>query len=55
MAAEFWALRDGLMLAAQLGSNHLHVELDAQVHQYSRANHKAFKHKMDVEVAFMKF
>ena len=25
------ALRDGLMLAAQLGINHLHVELDAQV------------------------
>ena len=31
VAAEFWALRDGLMLAAQLGINHLHVELDAQV------------------------
>ncbi|KAL0009174.1 hypothetical protein SO802_010676 [Lithocarpus litseifolius] len=30
-AAEFWALRDGLMLAAQLGITHLHVELDAQV------------------------
>nr|POF05174.1 putative ribonuclease h protein [Quercus suber] len=31
VAAEFWALRDGLMLAAKLGINHLHVELDAQV------------------------
>ena len=31
VAAEFWALRDGLMLAAQLGITHLHVELDAQV------------------------
>ena len=31
VAVEFWALRDGLMLAAQLGINHLHVELDAQV------------------------
>ena len=31
VATEFWALRDGLMLAAQLGINHLHVELDAQV------------------------
>ena len=29
VAAEFWALRDGLMLATQLGINHLHVELDA--------------------------
>ena len=27
----------------------------AQVHQCSRVDHKAFKHKMDVEVAFMKF
>ena len=31
VAAEFWVLRDGLMLAAQFGINHLHVELDAQV------------------------
>ena len=31
VAVEFWALTDGLMLAAQLGINHLHVELDAQV------------------------
>ena len=31
VATKFWALRDGLMLAAQLGINHLHVELDAQV------------------------
>ena len=31
VAAEFWALRDGLMLAVQLGINHLHVELDTQV------------------------
>ena len=31
VAAEFWALRDGLMLAGQLGIDHLHVELDAQV------------------------
>ena len=30
-------------------------EAHAQVHQYSRANHKAFKHKMDAKVAFMKF
>ena len=26
-------------------------EARAQVHQYSGANHKAFKHKMDVEIA----
>ena len=31
VAAEFWALRDGLILAGQLGIDHLHVELDAQV------------------------
>ena len=30
-------------------------EARAQVHQYSGAGHKAFKHKMDTEVAFMKF
>ena len=30
-------------------------EARAQVHQYSGANHKAFKHKMDKEIAFMKF
>ena len=30
-SAEFWALRDGLMLAAQLGIDHLLVELDAQI------------------------
>ena len=30
-------------------------EARAQVHQYSGADHKAFKHKMDVEVNFMKF
>nr|POE79026.1 ribonuclease h [Quercus suber] len=30
-------------------------EACAQVHQYSGADHKAFKHKMEVEVAFMKF
>ena len=29
--AEFWALRDGLLLAAQLGITHLIVELDAKV------------------------
>ena len=29
--AEFWALRDGLMLASQLGITHLAVELDAKV------------------------
>ena len=31
IAAAFWALRDGLMLAAQLGITQLLVELDAQV------------------------
>ena len=31
IAAEFWALRDGLMLAAQLGITQLLVELDARV------------------------
>ena len=30
-------------------------EACAEVHQYSRADHEAFKHKMDAEVAFMKF
>ena len=30
-------------------------ETYAQVHQYSGADHKVFKHKMDAEVAFMKF
>ena len=30
-------------------------EADAQVHQYSGVDHKAFKHKMEAEVAFMKF
>ena len=30
-------------------------EVHAQVHQYSRANYKAFKHKVDAEIAFMKF
>ena len=29
--AEFWALRDGLMFASQLGITHLAVELDAKV------------------------
>ncbi|XP_065629619.1 uncharacterized protein LOC136067528 [Quercus suber] len=29
--AEFWALRDGLTLASQLGITHLAVELDAKV------------------------
>ncbi|XP_075663469.1 uncharacterized protein LOC142633081 [Castanea sativa] len=29
--AEFWALRDGLLLASQLGINHLIIELDAKV------------------------
>ena len=29
--AEFWALRDGVMLASQLGITHLVVELDAKV------------------------
>ena len=29
--AEFWALKDGLMLASQLGINQLLVELDAKV------------------------
>ena len=29
--AEFWAFRDGLMLASQLGITHLAVELDAKV------------------------
>ena len=29
--AEFWALRDGLMLASQLGITHLAMELDANV------------------------
>ena len=31
IAAEFWALKDGLMLASQLGINQLLVELDAKV------------------------
>nr|POE79023.1 hypothetical protein CFP56_74408 [Quercus suber] len=30
-------------------------EARAQVHQYFGVGHKAFKHKMDAEVAFMKF
>ena len=30
-------------------------EACAQVCQYSGADHKVFKHKMDTEVAFMKF
>ena len=30
-------------------------EARAQVHQYSGANHKVFKHKLDVENAFVKF
>ena len=30
-------------------------EAHAQVLQYSGANHKAFKHKLDAELAFMKF
>ena len=29
--AEFWALRDGLRLASQMGITHLAVELDAKV------------------------
>lgn len=29
--AEFWALRDGLLSASQLGINHLIIELDAKV------------------------
>ena len=29
--AEFWALRDSLMLASQLGITHLAKELDAKV------------------------
>ena len=29
--AEFWALRDGLMLASQLGITHLAMEFDAKV------------------------
>ena len=28
---EFWALRDGLQLASQMGISHLEVELDAKV------------------------
>ena len=31
MLAEWWALRDGLILAIQLGINQLEVELDAKV------------------------
>ena len=30
-------------------------EARAQVHQYSRVDYKEFIHKMDAEVAFMKF
>ena len=30
MLAEWWALRDGLILAIQLGINQLEVELDAK-------------------------
>ena len=30
-------------------------EAHAPIHQYSRADHKAFKHKMDAKFAFMKF
>ena len=30
-------------------------EACAQVYQYSKANHKAFKHKLDAEIAIMKF
>ena len=30
-------------------------EAYAQVHQYSGADHKVFKHKMKAKVAFMKF
>ena len=30
-------------------------EARAQVHQYLVANHKVFKHKLDAELAFMKF
>ena len=30
-------------------------EARAQVHQYSGANHKVIKHKMEAKVAFMKF
>ena len=30
-------------------------EARAQVHQYFVANHKVFKHKLDAELAFMKF
>ena len=30
-------------------------EARAQVQQYSGVDYKAFKHKMDAEVAFMKF
>ena len=31
ITAEFWALRDGLILASQLGITQLLVELDAKV------------------------
>ena len=30
-------------------------KVHAQVHQYSGADYKVFKHKMDAEIAFMKF
>ena len=30
-------------------------EVHAQVHQYSGEDYKVFKHKMDAEIAFMKF
>ena len=31
MIAEFWALRDGLLLAAQMGIHFLEVECDAKI------------------------
>ena len=34
MVAEFWALRDGLILASQLDIQHLKIELDAKVVVY---------------------
>ena len=31
VTAEFWAIRDGLTLASQLGISHLVVELDSKI------------------------
>ena len=36
--AEFWALRDGLLLAGQLGVQNLVIELDAKVVEIGRAH-----------------